>query len=58
MEDTPFKQENQSGNDFKIFTIPDKMPSDVLKGKGCQLVSIQIYLLKSFIIYFFWENKL
>ena len=24
---------NQSGNEFKIFTIPDKMPSDVLKGK-------------------------
>ena len=24
---------NQSGNNFKIITIPDKMPSDILKEK-------------------------
>ena len=43
---------NQSGRSFKIITIPDKMPSDVLKGKKYQLVLIQIYLQKSHYLFF------
>ena len=37
---------NQSGKYFKIITIPNKMPSDILKKKNYQLVLTQIYLLK------------
>ena len=48
---------NQSGRSFKIITIPDKMPSDVLKGKKYQLVLIQIYLQKSHYLFFFRKNK-
>ena len=33
MEDILYKHKNQSGKFFKIITIPDKMPSDILKRK-------------------------
>ena len=47
---------NQSGNSFKIVTIPDKMPSDILKGKNYQLVLILNCLLKKHYLFFFWKK--
>ena len=48
---------NQSGKSFKIITIPDKMPSDILKGKKIKLVLILIYLLKKSLFIFLGKNK-
>ena len=49
---------NQSGNFFKIITIPNKMPSDIfLKKKKYQLVLIIIYLLKKNLSLFFSKTK-
>ena len=47
---------NQSGKNFKIVTIPNKKPEDILKGKRYQLVLIQIYLQKN--LYFFWKKQI
>ena len=33
MEDILYKLKNQSGNYFKIITVPNKLPSDILKEK-------------------------
>ena len=47
---------NQSGEIFKIITIPDKMPSDILKGKNYQLVLILMYSQKDY--YLFYLEKI
>ena len=49
---------NQSGRSFKIITIPDKMPSDILKGKKLSIgFDPNLFTEKSLFI-FFGKNKL
>ena len=49
---------NQSGNNFKIITIPDKMPSDIFKGKKLSIgFDPNLFTEKSFIYIFFGKNK-
>ena len=48
---------NQSGKSFKIVTIPDKMPSDILKGKKLSIgFDPNLFTEKSLFI-FFGKNK-
>ena len=48
---------NQSGKSFKIITIPDKMPSDILKGKKLLIgYDPNLFTEKSLFI-FFGKNK-
>ena len=49
---------NQSGKSFKIITIPDQMPSDILKGKKLSIgFDPNLFTEKSLFI-FFGKNKL
>ena len=49
---------SQSGRSFKIITIPDKMPSDILKGKKLSIgFDPNLFTEKSLFI-FFGKNKL
>ena len=49
---------NQAGNEFKIFTIPDKMPSEVLKGKKLQIGFDPNLFTKNSLSIFFGKNEL
>ena len=49
---------NQSGNEFKIFTIPDKMPNDVLKGKKLSIGFDPNLFTKNSLSIFFGKNNL
>tara|TARA_E500000178_G_scaffold146796_1_gene146407 strand:- start:574 stop:963 length:390 start_codon:yes stop_codon:yes gene_type:complete len=43
---------NQSGKSFKIITIPNKMPSDIFRGKKILIGFDLIYLLKKLCLFF------
>ena len=49
---------NQSGNEFKIFTIPNKMPSVVLKGRKLSIGFDPNLFTKNSLSIFFGNNKL
>ena len=49
---------NQSGRSFKIITIPDKMPSDILKGKKLSIGFDPNLFTKKSLFIFFGKNKL
>ena len=49
---------NQCGNEFKIFTIPDKMPHDVFKGKRLSIGFDPNLFTKNSLSIFFGKNKL
>ncbi len=48
---------NQSGKIFKVFTIPDKMPSDVLKRKKLLIGFDPNLFTKKSLSFFFGKNK-
>ena len=48
---------NQSGNSFKIVTIPDKMPSDILKGKKLSIGFDPKLFTEKTLFIFFGKNK-
>ena len=47
---------NQSGGIFKIITIPDKMPSDILKGKKLS-IGFDPYLFTERSLFIFFGKK-
>ena len=47
----------QSGKDFKVITIPDKMPNDILKGKKLLIGFDPTLFTKKTLTYFFGKNK-
>ena len=47
---------NQSGSIFKIITIPDKMPSDILKGKKLIIGFDPNLFTEKSLFFFFWKK--
>ena len=50
--------DKQSGKLFKIITIPDKMPSDILKGKKLSIGFDPYLFTEKFLFIFFGKNNL
>ena len=56
MEDIPCKQIRQSSKYFKIITIPNQMPNDILKKKQLLIgFDPQLFTKKS-LTTFFWKK--
>jgi len=48
---------NQSGKSFKIITIPDKLPNDILQGKEMSIGFDPNLFTKKTLLLFFGKNK-